>query len=171
MHGQPHIRFKEHVVCFMTLLHVTSNSHTETQCNPNKLYMGTHTVTVHSTKGENHFLITQQKCQNNKPEKFSIMWWYTIIHELVPDVHVAILRKVMWVAYTLLLCDAADHINQSSQVWKNYVNYTNLTTTTTTKQHSQNFTLLWITQRIFLWKQKVAVIESLESNSINTDNV
>jgi len=64
---------KEHVVCFMTLLNVTSNSHTETQCNPNKLYMGTHTVTVHSTKGENNFLITQQKWQNNKPEKFSIM--------------------------------------------------------------------------------------------------
>jgi len=35
--------------------------------------MGTHTVTVHSTKGENNFLITQQKWQNNKPEKFSIM--------------------------------------------------------------------------------------------------
>ena len=40
------------------------------------------------------------------------------------------------------------------------------------KQHSQNkvnFTLLW--QRIFLWKQKVEVIGSLESNSISTDNV
>jgi len=31
---------KEHVVCFMTLLNVTSNSHTETKCNPNQLYKG-----------------------------------------------------------------------------------------------------------------------------------
>lgn len=84
---------KEHAVCFMTLLHVTSNSHTETKCNPNQLYLGTHTINVHPTKVENNFLTSQQKWQNNKPENFSIIWWYTSICELVQDIHVTLLRK------------------------------------------------------------------------------